>query len=208
MLRILSEVLFILMFLISSFFITYDAEAKSKTKLSERYTPQGNPGGANFHEDEDFAESYKLYKKRRELLKKKKLQDRANIKINKENLAKKLKEKKIAILDNEPSDTEVCIVDDEEDAMVNQYGINIARLKGAIFIDQEPIVQYEDKQHESKQQEEKKATSVREKKVSPINVTIKDTPSKRTCSRDSIADLNNISSNGSDSFGSIADTAE
>lgn len=72
MLRIFSKVLFILMFLVSSFFTVHSAEAKSKVKLSKKYIPPGNPGGANFHTDEDFAESYKLYEKRRELLKKKK----------------------------------------------------------------------------------------------------------------------------------------
>lgn len=59
---------------------------------------------------------------------------------------------------------EACIVDDEESAMINQHGINIARLRGAVFIDQEPVFQYENKQHESEQQEEKKVTSTREKK--------------------------------------------
>ncbi|WP_341811489.1 TRP75-related protein [Wolbachia endosymbiont (group A) of Oxytorus armatus] len=206
MLRIFSKVLFILMFLVSSFFTVHSAGAKSK--LSKRYIPPGNPGGANFHTDEDFAESYKLYEKRRELLKKKKSQDRA---INKEDLIKKLKEKKIASLDNEPNDMEVCIVDDEESAMINQHGINIARLKGAVFIDQEPVSQYESKQHESEQQEGKKVTSTREKKVSPINITIKETPSRRTCSHDSIANLDNVdaySLNGSSSFGSVADTVK
>ncbi|WP_353274912.1 TRP75-related protein [Wolbachia endosymbiont (group A) of Ennomos erosarius] len=208
MLRVFSKVLFILMFLVSSFFTVHSAEAKSKVKLSKKYIPPGNPGGANFHTDEDFAESYKLYEKRRELLKKKQLQDRA---INKEDLIKKLKEKKIASLDNEPNDMEACIVDDEESAMINQHGINIARLKGAVFIDQEPVSQYENKQHESEQQEEKKVTSTREKKVSPINITIKETPSRRTCSHDSIANLDNVdaySLNGSSSFGSVADTVK
>ncbi|MDR1139821.1 MAG: TRP75-related protein [Rickettsiales bacterium] len=208
MLRIFSEVLFILMFLGFSLFVSHNTEAKSKVKLSKKYVPQGNPGGTNFHEDEDFAESYRLYEKRRELLKKKKLQGRANANIDKENLAKKLKEKKIALLSSKPSDMEACIVEDEEDAMVNQHGINITRLKGAVFIDQ---AQYEGEQLESKRQEGKKATATREKKISPINVTIKDTPSKKTCSRDSIADLNNVtqhSLNGSDSFGSVADTAK
>lgn len=208
MLRIFSKVLFILMFLVSSFFTVHSAEAKSKVKLSKKYIPPGNPGGANFHTDEDFAESYKLYEKRRELLKKKKSQDRA---INKEDLIKKLKEKKIASLDNEPNDMEACIVDDEESAMINQHGINIARLKGAVFIDQEPVSQYESKQHESEQQEGKKVTSTREKKVSPINITIKETPSRRTCSHDSIANLDNVdaySLNGSSSFGSVADTVK
>ena len=206
MLRIFSKVLFILMFLVSSFFTVHSAEAKSK--LSKRYIPPGNPGGANFHTDEDFAESYKLYEKRRELLKKKKSQDRA---INKEDLIKKLKEKKIASLDNEPNDMEACIVDDEESAMINQHGINIARLKGAVFIGQEPVSQYESEQHESEQQEEKEVTSTREKKVSPINITIKETPSRRTCSHDSIANLDNVdaySLNGSSSFGSVADTVK
>ncbi|TLW86276.1 TRP75-related protein [Wolbachia endosymbiont of Drosophila santomea] len=206
MLRVFSKILFILMFLVSSFFTVHSAEAKSK--LSKRYIPPGNPGGANFHTDENFAESYKLYEKRRELLKKKKLQDRA---INKEDLIKKLKEKKIASLDNEPNDMEACIVDDEESTMINQHGINIARLRGAVFIDQESVFQYENKQHESEQQEEKKVTSTREKKVSPINVTIKETPSRRTCSHDSIANLDNVdaySLNGSSSFGSVADTVK
>lgn len=208
MLRIFSKVLFILMFLVSSFFTVHSAEAKSKVKLSKKYIPPGNPGGANFHTDEDFAESYKLYEKRRELLKKKKSQDRA---INKEDLIKKLKEKKIASLDNEPNDMEACIVDDEESAMINQHGINIARLKGAVFIDQEPVSQYESEQHESEQQEGKKVTSTREKKVSPINVTIKENPSRKTCSHDSIANLDNVdaySLNGSSSFGSVADTVK
>ncbi|MBA8755188.1 TRP75-related protein [Wolbachia endosymbiont of Drosophila bicornuta] len=206
MLRVFSKILFILMFLVSSFFTVHSAEAKSK--LSKRYIPPGNPGGANFHTDEDFAESYKLYEKRRELLKKKKLQDRA---INKEDLIKKLKEKKIATLDNDTNDMEACIVDDEESTMINQHGINIARLRGAVFIDQESVFQYENKQHESEQQEEKKVTSTREKKVSPINVTIKETPSRRTCSHDSIANLDNVdaySLNGSSSFGSVADTVK
>lgn len=204
MLRVFSKILFILMFLVSSFFTVHSAEAKSK--LSKRYIPPGNPGGANFHTDEDFAESYKLYEKRRELLKKKKLQDRA---INKEDLIKKLKERKIASLDNEPNDMGACIVDDEESTMINQHGINIARLRGAVFIDQESVFQYENKQHKSEQQEERKVTSTREKKVSPINVAIKETPSRRTCSHDSIANLDNVdaySLNGSSSFGSVADT--
>ncbi|BEP31488.1 MAG: hypothetical protein WBIAU1_09660 [Wolbachia endosymbiont of Drosophila biauraria] len=182
--------------------------AEAKSKLSKRYIPPGNPGGANFHTDEDFAESYKLYEKRRELLKKKKLQDRA---INKEDLIKKLKERKIASLDNETNDMEACIVDDEESTMINQHGINIARLRGAVFIDQESVFQYENKQHKSEQQEERKVTSTREKKVSPINVTIKETPSRRTCSHDSIANLDNVdaySLNGSSSFGSVADTVK
>lgn len=206
MLRVFSKILFILMFLVSSFFTVHSAEAKSK--LSKRYIPPGNPGGANFHTDEDFAESYKLYEKRRELLKKKKLQDRA---INKEDLIKKLKERKIASLDNETNDMEACIVDDEESTMINQHGINIARLRGAVFIDQESVFQYENKQHKSEQQEERKVTSTREKKVSPINVTIKETPSRRTCSHDSIANLDNVdaySLNGSSSFGSVADTVK
>ncbi|GFY65389.1 uncharacterized protein TNIN_56531 [Trichonephila inaurata madagascariensis] len=194
---VFSKVLFILMFLVSGFFTVHSAEAKSK--LSKKYIPPGNPGGANFYTDEDFAESYKLYEKRRELFKKKKLQDRA---INKEDLIKKLKEKKIASLDNEPNDMEACIVDDEESAMINQHGINIARLKGAVFIDQESVSQYE---------HEQEGNSTREKKVSPINITIKETPSRKTCSHDSIANLNNraqYSLNGSSSFGSVADTVK
>ncbi|WP_353287873.1 TRP75-related protein [Wolbachia endosymbiont (group B) of Gerris lacustris] len=208
MLKIFSKVLFILIFLVSSFFTVHDVEAKSKVRLSKRYIPPGNPGGANFNADEDFAESYKLYEKRRGILKKKKLQDLA---INKEDLIKKLKEKKIASLDNEPNNVGACIVEDGEDAMINQHGINLVRLKGAVFIDQEPVSQYESKQHKSEQQKGKKVTSTREKKVSPINVTIKESPSRRTCSHDSITDLNRTpqhSLNGSNSFGSVVDTVK
>ncbi|WP_353280541.1 TRP75-related protein [Wolbachia endosymbiont (group B) of Silvanus unidentatus] len=208
MLKIFSKVLFTLILLVSSFFTVHNVEAKSKVKLSKRYIPPGNPGGINFHADEDFAESYKLYEKRRELLKKKKLQDLA---MNKEDLIKKLKEKKIASLDNEPNNVGACIVEDGEDAMINQHGINLARLKGAVFIDQEPVSQYESKQHKSEQQKGKKVTSTREKKVSPINVTIKESPSRRTCSHDSITDLNRTtqhSLNGSSSFGSVVDTVK
>lgn len=57
-----------------------------------------------------------------------------------------------------------CIVEDEEDAMINQHGINLARLKGAVFIDQEPVSYYESEQHKSEQQKEKKVSSTREKK--------------------------------------------
>ncbi|BET34918.1 MULTISPECIES: TRP75-related protein [Wolbachia] len=208
MFKFFSKILFILIF---GFFAIHNAEAKSKVKLSKRYIPPGNPGGANFHVDEDFAESYKLYEKRRALLKKKKLQGQINANINKEDLIKKLKEKKIASLDNEPNNVGACIVEDEEDAMINQHGINLARLKGAVFIDQEPVSQYESKQHKSEQQKGKNVTSTREKKVSPINVTIKESPSRRTCSHDSITDLNRTpqhSLNGSSSFGSVVDTVK
>lgn len=211
MLKIFSKVLFTLILLVSSFFTVHNVEAKSKVKLSKRYIPPGNPGGINFHADEEFAESYKLYEKRREILKKKKLQVQSNANINKEDLIKKLKEKKIASLDNQPNEVGACIVEDEEDAMINQHGINLARLKGAVFIDQEPVSQYESKQHKSEQQKGKKVTSTREKKVSPINVTIKESPSRRTCSHDSITDLNRTpqhSLNGSSSFGSVVDTVK
>ncbi|UIP91580.1 TRP75-related protein [Wolbachia pipientis] len=212
MLKIFSKVLFILIFLVSSFFTVHNVEAKSKVKLSKRYIPPGNPGGTNFHADEEFADSYKLYEKRREILKKRKLQGQTNVNVNKEDLIKKLKEKKIASLDNEPNNVGACIVEDGEDAMINQHGINLARLKGAVFIDQEPVSQYESKQHKkSEQQKGKKVTSTREKKVSPINVTIKETPSRRTCSHDSITDLNRTpqhSLNGSSSFGSVVDTVK
>lgn len=211
MLKIFSKVLFILILLVSSFFTVHNVEAKSKVKLSKRYIPPGNPGGTNFHADEEFADSYKLYEKRREILKKRKLQGQTNVNVNKEDLIKKLKEKKIASLDKEPNEVGACIVEDEEDAMINQHGINLARLKGAVFIDQEPVSQYESKQHKSEQQKGKKVTSTREKKVSPINVTIKESPSRRTCSHDSITDLNRTpqnSLNGSSSFGSVVDTVK
>lgn len=204
------------MFSVSGIFIAYSAEAKPKVKLSKKYRPPGNPGGTNFHADEDFAESYKLYEKRRAILKKKKLQDQADVKRNKEAIVKKLREKKIISLDNESSSEEVCIIDDEENTMVNQHGINIARLRGAVFIDdsyQEPIPRHQ----QEEQQEGRKVAQSREKKISPISITIKETPQKGICSYDSIANLStdgNIgantkySLNGSESFGSVAEVAE
>lgn len=167
------------MFLTGSFFIVCDSEAK--TKLSRKYLPSGNPGGANFYADEEFAESYKLYKKRRELLKKKKLQGKVNKNTTKESLVNTLKEKKIVNFSNDNNNDEyqqACIVDDGENAMINQHGINLARLKGAVFIDGEEILQYEDRP--------KNFTSLQEKKVSPVNITIgDDSYRKRICSHDS-----------------------
>ncbi|MCV3769321.1 MAG: TRP75-related protein [Wolbachia pipientis] len=187
--KIFSGVLFIPMFLISSFLIINTTEAKSKIKLSEKYKPPGNPGGTNFYKDEDFAESYKLYEKRRKLLKKKKLQNQANTNINKENLAKKLK-KKINILNNRLSNSEACIINDEKEAMINQHGINLARLKGAIFIDQEQVPKYKNEQCKDKYQEETKVKATQEKKNPPINI-VKNTLLKKTCSHDAITDLDN-----------------
>ncbi len=209
MLKIFSRVLFILIFLVFSFFIVCSTEAKSKLKLSEKYKPPGNPGGVNFHEDENFVESYKLYKKRRELLKKKKLQSRVNADVSKENLAKKLEKRKIAILNNRLSALEACIVDDGKEAMINRYGIDIARLKGATFIDQWQISKYKNEQLEDKRQEEKKVKAAQEKKNFPMNVTIKNMPLKKTCSHDSGNDLNNEAHhnlNSLDSFESVIDT--
>ncbi|WP_341808944.1 TRP75-related protein [Wolbachia endosymbiont (group E) of Neria commutata] len=209
MLKIFSKILFILTLLIFGFFIAHNTEAKSKVKLSKKYRPPGNPGGVNFHADEDFAESYKLYEKRRATLKKRKSQERADIHINKEKLINKLKEKKIISLENESSNEEVCIINNEENTMINQHGINIARLKGAVFVDdsyQGPIFQY--------QQEEKKNSSAREKKISPINVTIKEALPKGVCSHDSIANLNNMGANtqysldSAESFGSVAEVVK
>ncbi|WP_168463994.1 TRP75-related protein [Wolbachia endosymbiont of Ctenocephalides felis wCfeT] len=216
MFRVFSKILFIFTALVLGFLVAYNAEAKSKVHLSKRYIPPGNPGGKDFHTDEEFAESYKLYEKRRELLKKKKLQDRANARVSKEDLIEKLKEKRIA--SELSDDAEACVVDDEDDDMVNQHGINIARLKGAVFIDQDYDFQDENEQQYSQQKgvrkEVKNAASTREKKISPVNVTIKETPSKGMCSHDSIANLNSTdidkqySLNGSDSFKSVIDTSE
>lgn len=208
-----SKILFILTILVFGCLIVHDSEAKSKVKLSRKYIPPGNPGGANFHADEEFAESYKLYEKRRELMKKKKIKDRMNTDAKKEHLMKELKEKKIASLNKESDNVESCIIDDEENTMVNQHGVNVARLKGAIFIDdsyQDSVYQNENGQVEDNQQE-KKPASAREKKVSPLNVTIEESTPKGMCSRDSLPDLNDskqYSLNGSSSFGSVIDTVE
>lgn len=213
MLNFLSKILFIFTILIFGCLIVHDAEAKSKVKLSRKYIPPGNPGGANFHADEEFAESYKLYEKRRELMKKKKIKEKMSTDISKENLIKNLQEKKIASLNKESDNVESCIIDDEENTMVNQHGVNVARLKGAIFIDdsyQDPIYQDENGQVEDNQRE-KKPASTREKKVSPLSVTIEESTPKGTCSRDSLSDLDDskqYSLNGSSSFGSVIDTVE
>lgn len=214
MLNLLSKILFILTVLIFDCLIVHDSEAKSKVKLSRKYIPPGNPGGTNFHADEEFAESYKLYEKRRELMKKKKIKDRVTADAKKEHLMKNLKEKKIASHNKESDNVESCIIDDEENTMVNQHGVNVARLKGAIFIDdlyQDPIYQDENGQVEDNQREKKIAAPTREKKVSPLSVTIEESTPKGICSRDSLSDLDNskqYSLNGSSSFGSVIDTVE
>lgn len=209
MLKILSKILLILMLLICSFFIMYDAEARAN--LSRKYIPPGNPGGANFNADEEFAESYQLYKKRRELLKKKKLQGKANKKFTKESLAQALKEKNIVNSYDEYQ--EACIVDDEVDSMIDQHGINLARLKGAVFIDREEVLQYSDGQKRFSVGEETKTPVMQEKKISPINVTIQDTSfEKMICAHDSISDSETSNCNDSVSdatlFESVIDSTE
>ncbi|MDN5247566.1 MAG: TRP75-related protein [Wolbachia endosymbiont of Tyrophagus putrescentiae] len=193
MFRDLFKILFILICLV----IAFDSEAKSK--LSKKYTPPGNPGGDDFYADEEFAESYNLYKKRRELLKKKKLQGKANTGTTKGHLNKELKSKKIVNFYNYQ---DACLVDDEKTAMLNKHGVNVARLKGAVFIDNE------DKQESVIT----KLTSVQEKRISPVKVVINDpSPKRRVCSHDSIADLKVDQSANVDqgsSFGSIVDTTE
>lgn len=201
MLKILSKTLLILMLLTCSFFVMYNAEARMK--LSRKYIPPGNPGGANFNSDEEFAESYKLYKKRRELLKKKKLQGKASKNFNKESLAKRLKERNIVNSYDEYQ--EACTVDDEVDAMIDQHGVNLARLKGAVFIDREEVLR-DNNEHNRK----KKFSKIQEKKISPVNVTIQDTSfEKRICSNNYINDLKtNTCLSDSTFFDSIIDTAE
>ncbi|VVC35006.1 Hypothetical protein CINCED_3A019695 [Cinara cedri] len=201
MLKILSKTLLILMLLTCSFFVMYNAEAR--TKLSRKYIPPGNPGGANFNADEEFAESYKLYKKRRELLKKKKLQGKANKNFTRESLAQTLKEKNIVNSYDEHQGA--CIVDDEGDAMVDQHGINLARLKGAVFIDREEVLRDNNEQNRPK-----KFSAIQEKKISPVSVTIQDTSfEKMICAHDAINDLktNNCLSD-STLFDSVIDAAE
>ncbi|WFW29930.1 MAG: TRP75-related protein [Wolbachia endosymbiont of Menacanthus eurysternus] len=136
-----------------SIFISYSVGAKSKVGFSKKYIPQGNPGGAHFYEDEDFVKSYILYEKRRELMKKKKLQAKViNASINRENLIKELKKRKVTILDK-LDNVVVCASENGNDnnVMINQYGINIACLKGAVFIDHQ--IQHESEKFEDKIEE-------------------------------------------------------
>ncbi|MDG7056400.1 MAG: TRP75-related protein [Wolbachia endosymbiont of Meromenopon meropis] len=203
------EVLFILTFLSFGFSVSQNVEAKSKVKFSKKYIPPGNPGGASFHEDEDFVESYKLYEKRREILKKKKSQSRTNPNLIGRNLVRRLREKKSAPLYNKSNEIKNCTINDGENAMINQHGIDIARLKGAVFIDDQP--QYEEAHLKTKQQERKRSIAMLERKISPINITINGASSKKTCLCDSITNLNNLAQhnlNSSDVFESITDTTK
>lgn len=203
------KTLLVLALLICNLFIASSPEAK--TKLSKKYIPQGNPDGTNFYADEDFVESYKLYKKRRELLEKKKLQAKNNKNINKKNLIKTLKEKHIVDFNDESNYQKDCVNVDTENSMINKHGIDLARLKGAAFIDQ---LQNQDEQLEKKKvsstQEKKKISSIQEKKISKINVSIQDNSSKRgLCSHDSISHLHadqNDSNSNLNSFESVIDS--
>ncbi|MBV0899392.1 MAG: TRP75-related protein [Wolbachia endosymbiont of Fragariocoptes setiger] len=161
---------------------------EAKVKLSKKYTPTGNPGGIQFNEDENFAESYEIYEKRRKILEKKKNYINKNKKLSE----KKIKGQKLSypIREQKPP------IGDENSTMVNQHGIDLARLKGAIFIDQQQV-------HQKKNKEQKKIASS-EKKNHPIKVPIKDASlEKKVCSHDSV--LNCDDSDSSNSFESVTD---
>ncbi|OEY86560.1 hypothetical protein BIY23_03285 [Wolbachia pipientis] len=159
--------------------------AESKSTLSKKYTPHGNPGGRHFEDDKDFAKLYKLYEKRKKLL------------ISK----KKPQPYKTKEQNDASSGQGGCIVNDkQEDAMVNKHGINLTRLKDAVFIDNsagnrlakdQEIKMQEIKQDEQEQKTvpEQQESAGQEKKVSTMNITVKDASSRRrTCLHDPIID--------------------
>ncbi|WP_333023344.1 TRP75-related protein [Wolbachia endosymbiont of Pentidionis agamae] len=108
--------------------LSFTQSVEGKVSLSKRQPPAFNPGGTNFYEDEEFVKAYELYKKRRNSLKKKNLQNKI---VNKNNLQNKPKQQKNKAALHPAYNKE----NDSENAMINQYGIDIARIKGARFID-------------------------------------------------------------------------
>ncbi|UWI83105.1 hypothetical protein [Wolbachia endosymbiont of Howardula sp.] len=87
--------------------------------MSTKYIPCENPGGINFHVDKNFAEAYQCYQIRIQNLK---------------NIDRQNHLDKSIVYHDEKMHQESLIYDD---IMMNKDGINIAKLKGAIFLDQE-----------------------------------------------------------------------
>ena len=104
-------------------------------EMSRNYRPVYNPGGHLFEEDEDFARSYELYKKRRE-----DLQNSGDSAAHNEQKKKRLTEaeKRKVVGRLRRHGVKVAAVDDNKGDMVNKEGIDLSRVKGARFIDIDP----------------------------------------------------------------------
>ncbi|MEH0831441.1 TRP75-related protein, partial [Anaplasma bovis] len=101
-------------------------------EMSRNYRPVYNPGGHLFEEDEDFARSYELYKKRRE-----DLQNSGDSAAHSEQKKKRLTEaeKRKVVSRLRRHGVKVAAADDNKGDMVNNEGIDLSRVRGARFID-------------------------------------------------------------------------
>ncbi len=114
-------------FLVVCFFLIFCGSSHN-LKFSKKYIPIYNPGGEYFFNDQKFSKSYELYDKRRDAL-------REKAAIGNYNSSSKVVPKNQSVNQYRPSGpTEDITFIDNDDAMVNNYGIDIARLKGAKFI--------------------------------------------------------------------------
>lgn len=107
--------------LIVCFFLIFCGSSK-KIQFSKKYIPVYNPGGDYFSYDQKFSKSYELYQKRRDTLKKKTILNASEI------------DKTGSIQLNTQSAGNNKFINDS-DVMVNSYGIDLARLKDAKFIE-------------------------------------------------------------------------
>ncbi|GHM58271.1 MAG: hypothetical protein sL5_04120 [Candidatus Mesenet longicola] len=113
-------------FLIICFFFIFCGSNK-KIQFSKKYIPVYNPGGEYFFYDQKFSKSYELYQKRQK--EKTTLGYNYVPKIDKPEKMVSQSDK----LNTQFTDDNVFI--DDGSAMVNSYGIDLTRLKGAKFIE-------------------------------------------------------------------------
>lgn len=129
-------------FLLIICFLLIFCGSSKKIQFSKKYIPVYNPGGEYFFYDQKFSKSYELYQKRQDALKEKATLDVLKI------------DKKI----NQHAKLNTQLANDSEfinnsNAMINSYGIDLARLKGAKFvevIDESSNYEYNQKDKEEK----------------------------------------------------------
>ncbi len=113
-------------FLIICFFFIFCGSNK-KIQFSKKYIPIYNPGGEYFFYDQKFSKSYELYQKRQK--------EKTTLGYNyvpKTDKPEKMVSQSVE-LNTQFTDDNAFINDGS--AMVNSYGIDLTRLKGAKFIE-------------------------------------------------------------------------
>ncbi|WP_339045795.1 TRP75-related protein [Candidatus Mesenet endosymbiont of Agriotes lineatus] len=129
-------------FLIICFFFIFCGSSK-KIQFSKKYIPIYNPGGEYFFFDQKFSKSYELYQKRQDALK-----EKTTLEYNYAPKADKLGKRVNQSTKSSSQFTDSDEFTDDSSAMVNSYGIDLARLKGAKFIEVIDDSSYYEHNHE------------------------------------------------------------